>query len=188
MDIDAVSSICPNCNILLVEDSGNADSDWPIGEQTAVTLGAEQISNSWAENADGTIPGGGTFAFPGVLTVASGGDWGYDAADEYPAALPGVLAAGGATLRSVRAVGPGRGFGESTWNQQGADENPDATSSGCDTYEAKPAYQTDVGCAGRAWDDLAAAADPLTGLGSAGSFGGAACRRRCRRLRRCRQH
>ena len=169
LDIDAVSSICPNCNLLLVD----ANSAWGIddlatAEQTAATLGADQISNSWSDST--TQPPGGTFTFPGVLTVAAGGDSGFDPSsvdgnvNEYPAAYPGVLAAGGTTLAPSAQVATGRGFGESVWNQTTNYTNPMATSSGCDTFEAKPSYQTDVGCPGRAWNDLAADADPLTGL------------------------
>jgi subtilase family serine protease len=44
---------------------------------------------------------------------------------------------------------------ESAWNH---------TSSGCSAYESKPAWQTDSGCARRAVADVAAVADPATGV------------------------
>jgi hypothetical protein len=162
LDLDAVSSICPNCNIVLVEEGDapprTSEDDDTSAEQTAATLGAGQISNSWTEGS--TSAPSSTFTFPGVLTVASAGDDGYTGAaiNNYPAALPGVVAAGGTTL-AQSGTAAGRGFGESAWN-----DAEGATGSGCDTYEPKPTYQTDVGCAGRAGNDISADADPETGL------------------------
>ncbi len=162
LDIDAVSSICPNCNILLVEANGAWSSDLAAAGQTAATLGADQISDSFTV-ASTTSPGD-QYTFPGVLTVAAAGDYGYTGdSNNYPAALPDVLAVGGTTL-AAPAVSAGRGFGESAWSQVGVYLNPAATGSGCDTYEPKPTYQSDVGCAGRAGNDISADADPLTGL------------------------
>ena len=40
----------------------------------------------------------------------------------------------------------------------------DGAGSGCSAYEAKPAWQTDSGCAKRAVADVSAVADPNTGV------------------------
>jgi hypothetical protein len=175
LDIDAVASICPNCNILLVEASDTAQ-DLSVADQEAATLGAEQISDSWTISTT-SAPANVPFTSAGVLTVAAAGDDGYlpytdpnngqvSSLNNYPAASPDVLAAGGTTL-APSAVSTGRGFGESAWNAESeAEQNvaSDATGSGCDIYEAKPAYQSDLGCAGRAYNDVSADADVLTGL------------------------
>jgi hypothetical protein len=114
----------------------------------------------------------GRFTFPGIATVAASGDFGYLGAGKnqecrtgisqatcnvYPAALPGVTAAGGTTMLPANGTGVGaaRGLSESAWS---------GTGSGCDTTEAKPAWQTAGGCSGRSYNDLSADADPLTGM------------------------
>ena len=154
LDIDAVSAICPNCHILLVEANSDSLSDLDAAMRTAHKLGANQISDSWtATMAD---PPGGSYTFSGVATVAATGDDGYVGAgeDNYPAALPGVTAAGGTTLSPAGAPNA-RGFAEAAWSGGG---------SGCDLNEAKPGYQTDSGCTGRSYADVSADADPDTGL------------------------
>ena len=47
LDLDMVSAACPNCHILLVEASSNANSNLYTAEDEAVALGATEISNSW---------------------------------------------------------------------------------------------------------------------------------------------
>jgi len=157
LDLDAVSAICPNCNILLVEADSTYLSDLGAAVQTAHTLGANQISNSWTA-ASGSVPSG-TYTFPGVATVAATGDAGYlppsQHQDNYPAGLAGVTAAGGTTLAPSSGGANPRGFGEGAWTGGG---------SGCDRGVAKPTYQTDAGCHGRTYADLSADADPATGL------------------------
>src|SRR5262249_7839283 len=103
LDLDAGSAICPNCNILLVEAHSSDPSDPDTAMQTAYALGADQISDSWTVTSSSVLSG--TYTFPGVATVAATGDLGYvtpyqngQRQDIYPAALPGVTAAGGTTL------------------------------------------------------------------------------------------
>lgn len=155
-DLDAVSALCPNCNILLVEANSNNITDLRAGMQTAATLGADQISDSWTSKVSNRVPPG-TYSFPGVATVAGAGDDGYPGAgtDDYPAAFPGVTAAGGTTLAPSSGSGGARGFSEGAWSGSG---------SGCDLLLAKPSYQNDSGCGGRSYADLSADADPTTGL------------------------
>jgi PKD repeat protein len=155
LDLDAVSAICPNCHILLVEANSSSLSDLNAAMQTAHTLGANQISDSWS--ATQSSAPAGTYTFPGVATVAATGDAGYVGPyqDSYPAALPGVTAAGGTTLGPTSGGANPRGFSEGAWIGGG---------SGCASGIHKPAYQSDTGCHGRSYADLSADADPNTGL------------------------
>ncbi len=98
LDIDAVSAICPNCSILLVEASTSGGSDMLAAEATAARLGAKAISNSWGgPEYSGESSLESDFSFSGVAVVASAGDQGYGDT-EWPSALPGVTAAGGTSL------------------------------------------------------------------------------------------
>jgi subtilase family serine protease len=151
LDLDAVSAICPNCHIVLVEANSDYIRDLGVAMQTAAAMGVSQISASWS----GTSQLSG-FTSSGVPTVAATGDNGYvGSGNAYPAAYPWVTAAGGTSLAS--ATSNLRGFGEQAWSGAG---------SGCDTARgfSRPAYQPDIGCAGRAFGDLSADADPTTGL------------------------
>jgi hypothetical protein len=156
LDLDAVSSLCPNCHIILVEANSADEGDLAAAMAEGAKLGATQISASWTIVS--TTPLTDQFTWPNVATVAATGDYGYNddlntPGDAYPAAAPGVTAAGGTTLAAA-ASGP-RGFGEFAWSDAG---------SGCATAEPKPSYQTDTGCTGRAYADVSADADPNTGL------------------------
>ncbi len=153
LDLDAVSAICPNCHIVLVEAPSASLSDLTNAIQTAHQLGATYISNSWGEDG-GSLPDSG-FSFAGSTTFASAGDSGYTGSPQYPAALPDVTAIGGTTL--TYAPQTPRGYTESVWN---------GTGSGCDTGQSKPSWQTgdNTGCNGRSYNDISADADPNTGL------------------------
>ena len=152
LDLDAVSALCPNCHILLVEATDNGLSNLHQGDVEAAALGANQISNSWAGGNSGA-----SFTFPGVAVLAATGDGGYNGnGDAYPAALPDVTAVGGTSVAASTTAAPSsRGFGESAWAGGGA---------GCVLGEAKPSYQTDTGCTGRSYADVSADANPNTGL------------------------
>jgi PKD repeat protein len=160
LDLDAVSAICPNCHILLVEASSTSLTDLTAAMQTAHALGAKQISDSWTVTSS-SVPSG-TFTWSGVATVAATGDAGYLAPDSsgphdnFPAALPGVTAAGGTTLAPASSANA-RGFSEGAWFGGGSGCNRDAGI-------VKPSYQTDNGCKGRSYADVSADADPNTGL------------------------
>src|ERR671930_441641 len=47
LDVEMVSAICPNCNILLVEANDNSFTNLGIAEDRAFTMGANANSNSW---------------------------------------------------------------------------------------------------------------------------------------------
>ena len=155
LDLDAVSALCPNCRILLVEANSAMSSDLNAAQATAAALGANQISDSWTFAVSGGILAG-RWIFPGISTVAATGDTGYlgTNTDNFPAAFSGVTAAGGTSLAPA-VGGNARGFSEGAWS---------GASSGCDLHVSKPSWQTDTGCVGRAYADLSADADPATGL------------------------
>ncbi len=169
LDLDAVSAVCPNCHVLLVEAATNAWGDLATALQTAATMGAKQIANSYSGYWWGTWPY--TDTFPGVSVVAATGDHGFlnqgdtdtsaHGYNNYPAALPGVIAAGGTSLAAASGGQSARGYAESAWALTSSGWGAD---SGCETALPKPAYQTDTGCTGRAYSDVSADADPSTGL------------------------
>jgi hypothetical protein len=187
LDLDAVSALCPNCHILLVEAKSFSPNNMLAAQQTAKNLGATVISDSWrmlpTSPAQQSFFEHAAFTFPGIATVAASGDTGYlgvgsdptcgaapytqtpTLCNAYPAALPGVAAVGGTSLAPTS--GP-RGFGESAWVWQNpANKNPPtdgATGSGCDTTVTKPTWQKDTGCTGRAYNDISADGDPATGM------------------------
>jgi hypothetical protein len=158
LDLDMVSAICPNCHILLVEANSPFFFNLGTSVNMAASLGANVISNSYG-NAE--FPGEtGLDAFynhPGVAITVSSGDGNYVAGTQYPASSPFVTAVGGTRL-SVAASA--RGWSESVWNTKPAE----GAGSGCSAYELKPAWQTDGGCAFRMVADVAAVADPATGV------------------------
>ena len=186
LDLDAVSALCPNCKIELVEAFSDKITDLAEAQYAAAHLvptptvitdswgavPASQTTQSAANSQQMWLQNPGRFTFQGIATVAASGDFGYLGAGQnqqcnagisqascnvYPAALPGVTAAGGTTMLPANGMGVGavRGLSESAWSDSG---------SGCDTTEAKPSWQTNPGCSGRSYNDLSADADPLTGM------------------------
>jgi subtilase family serine protease len=150
LDLDMVSAVCPKCRILLVEASNNQSNSLYASVDTAVRLGANEVSNSYGGAESSTDPSSNVhFNHPGVAITVSSGDAGYGV--QYPAASPYVTAVGGTTLTRS-----GGSFTESVWKGAG---------SGCSKYETKPSWQADTaGCAHRTVTDVAAVADPATGV------------------------
>jgi len=157
LDIDMASAACPACNILVVQGT-TAQLQYLIpAQRTAVQLGATVISNSWGSgsvqpNLPVTEP---YFDHPGVPTFVSSGDRGYNeggTGPHYPSTSTHVIAVGGTALRRDTSA---RGWSEVAWAKAG---------SSCSTTIAKPAYQAAVPCAFRAASDVAAVADPATGV------------------------
>jgi subtilase family serine protease len=154
LDVDMVSAICPKCHIYLVEAVGPSNANLGTGVDAAVkVLHVKFVSNSYGGPQKATDPTFDTkyFNHPGVAVVASAGDSGYGVG--YPAASQYVTAAGGTDL--TKAPGTARGWTETVWAGSG---------SGCSEYEAKPSWQTDKGCSKRTDNDVAADADPGTGV------------------------
>jgi hypothetical protein len=147
LDTDMVSAICPKCHILLVEASEDTNEDLATAENTAGKLGATVISNSFGGPYAKEPTYSSAFDHPGIPTFSAGGDYGYGI--RFPADTTYDVAVGGTTLTKAS---NSRGWTESAWS---------GTGSGC-SEEAKPAWQTDIGCTYRTDNDIAAVADPNT--------------------------
>jgi hypothetical protein len=153
LDIDMVSAICPNCHILLVEATSASVADLGEAVNTAVSLGAKYVSNSYgAPEYSGETASDTYYDHPGVAITAGAGDSGYG--PSYPATSEYVTAVGGTSLTPDS--GSPRGWAEAAWANGG---------SGCSLFEPKPAWQTDSGCgANHMTADVSADADPATGV------------------------
>lgn len=162
LDVDAVSSACPNCRILVVEADPNSNTDFGTAVDTAVSLGAVAVSNSYGlfghpgeDSSETSIDQ--YYDHPGVAVTASAGDGGYGV--NYPSASQYVTAVGGTLLTKDSSVA--RGWDETVWNSGSG-----ATGSGCSEYEPQPSWQAGItsGCSMRATADVSADADPASGL------------------------
>ena len=165
LDIDMVSAVCPNCNIILVEANSATDADLGAAENEAVALGAKFVSNSWggSESSAQTSEDTSYFKHPGVAITVSAGDSAYGA--EYPATSQYVTAVGGTALSTSS---NSRGWTESVWKTS----STEGTGSGCSAYDPKPSWQTDSGCSTRMEADVSAVADPATGVAVYDTYGG----------------
>ena len=156
MDIEAVSSLCPNCKIDLVEATAADAQDLqfaitppsvpaPTRSRSAATASTRRIRSP-------TSAPRASRSWRRPVTTAR-----YPAGeDAYPAALPYVTAVGGTTLAPSSSSSPTpRGVTETAWNGSGA---------GCDTQEQPLPYQPSDGCSGRMYADVSADGDPATGL------------------------
>jgi len=192
LDVESVHAVCPKCKILLVEADSEGFKDLAAAEDTAVSLGATVVSNSYAGPEEGMGPAEQeAYDHPGVVIAAATGDDGYYDWDLYnegassseippepgaPASLPSVVAVGGTSL----VLEPdGARASETVWNNNGprdlaglAAELPEgATGSGCSTIFTAPLWQQHApgfaasGCATKRLSaDVAADADPNTGV------------------------
>ncbi|MCQ4079520.1 S53 family peptidase [Streptomyces sp. RB6PN25] len=165
LDLDMVSAIAPNAHIVLVEANSADMSDLGTAVNQAVSQGAGFVSNSYggSEDPSDTSADSSYFNHPGVVITASAGDSGYGV--EYPAASPGVTAVGGTSLTQDSSS---RGWSETVW---GSSSGGEGTGSGCSQYEPKPSWQTDSGCSNRTVADVAAVADPNTGVAVYDTYG-----------------
>ncbi|HEX3426043.1 MAG TPA: fibronectin type III domain-containing protein [Acidimicrobiales bacterium] len=155
LDLDMVSAICPLCKILLVEANSASLADLGASVNTAVSLGAAAVSNSYGgAEFSGETAYDQYYNHPGVAIVASSGDNGYGA--DYPSSSPYVTAAGGTSLVQNTNTGTRNGT-ETAWAGSG---------SGCSAYEPKPSWQHDTGCTSRTSTDVSADADPGAGVWS----------------------
>jgi hypothetical protein len=153
LDVQMVSAICPNCRILVVEATNAQFANLGIAVNTAVALGADVVSNSYgAEEFAGETDFNDAYDHAGVAIVASSGDSGFGVS--YPASVPTVVAVGGTSLVQS-GNGGARNATERVWGGAG---------SGCSAHQTKPAWQSDGGCTSRTVADVAAVADPATGV------------------------
>jgi subtilase family serine protease len=136
---------------VLVEAQSASNADLASAVDAAAAAGATVISNSYsgAEYANEDV-GSSYCAHPGIAITAAAGDKGYSTG--YPAASACVVAVGGTSLsRATNA----RGWSETVWS---------GTGSGCSSDVSKPSWQHDTACAKRTMNDVAAVADPNTGV------------------------
>lgn len=155
LDLDMASAICPNCKILLVEANTSSSANLAQSVDRAVKLGATVVSNSY-----GGSGGGGSnkhYTHPGTTITASSGDSGYGPSS--PCDYATVVCVGGTSLHKT---GNKRGWSETAWRGAG---------SGCAPAVKKPSWQTDHGCPRRSEADVAAVADPQTGVATYDTFG-----------------
>jgi subtilase family serine protease len=165
LDLDMVSAICPHCRILLVEARSPTPASLGIAENTAVAMGARFVSNSWSgTEGPGQSATNHYFNHPGAAIVFASGDSGYGTS--YPADLQYVTSVGGTSL--LRRPSGSRAWTEAAWGSAAA--AAEGTGSGCSPRTAKPSWQrapVDVGpggCQTRTENDVAAVADPATGV------------------------
>jgi hypothetical protein len=167
LDLDAVSAACPRCDIVLVEADSASLLDLGPAVDTAVALGADAVSNSYGTR--GEFSGEQYFEryykHSGVAVTASSGDYGYGNGAllinsiTYPAASQFVTAVGGTSLTPADNA---RRWQEAAW---------DGAGSGCSAYIHKPGWQHDRLCGKRTVADVAAVADPQTGLAVYDTYG-----------------
>ncbi len=159
LDVDMVSAICPSCHIYLVEAKSPTTKHLGKAVNSAVNvIGADFVSNSYGGSQSSSDPTFDTdyYKHAGKAIVASAGDGGYGVS--YPAASQYVTSVGGTSLNTSSGT---RGWTETVWGSSGGGEG---TGSGCASHEAKPSWQTDSGCSKRTDNDVAAVADPNTGV------------------------
>jgi subtilase family serine protease len=157
LDLDMVSAVCPHCHILLVEATTTSMANLGAAVDTAVRLGADAVSNSYGGPDASDRDYGRYYHHSGVAITASAGDSGYGVS--YPASSKWVTAVGGTTLRRSSSA---RGFSESAWSDGGSGCSQENTT----TWQAAAT----TGCPGRAVADVAAVADPATGVAVYDSF------------------
>ena len=163
LDLDMVSAICPKCHILLVEASDSFTSSLGTAVNTAVRMGAKFVSNSWGgPEFRGQNNFSHFFNHPGRVISFASGDAGFG--PTFPADLQYVTSVGGTRLVHSSA---GRGWSEKVWGT--STPHQAGTASGCSAGEAKPSWQradakSPNGCLTRTENDVAAVADPATGV------------------------
>lgn len=149
LDVDAVSSACPDCKILVVQATSNSWANLGTAvNRAAIQSGVVAISNSYG---GGNMPNNSMWEHKGIAVTASTGDNGYNGGS-YPASDSKVVAIGGT---SVFRDSSARGYHETAWSGAG---------SGCGT-NPQPAWQAGAGttCSTKASADVSAAADPSNG-------------------------
>jgi hypothetical protein len=190
LDVESVRSVCQTCKILLVEAKSPSNKDVSIAENTAVRLGATEVSDSFGgpERAESATTLA-AYNHPGVVITASTGDDGWygwdfannakrpnlsESAPEFPSSDPDVVAVGGVGFTPFTAASA-----QYVWNNNGADDQAGlskraaqgAGGGGCSKqYVAKPwqagfAGYSAANCKGRRLAaDISGLADPATGF------------------------
>ncbi len=161
LDVDMVSSACPNCTIYLIEADGADTSDLETAEAEAVTLGAHVISNSWICYESSCGASESSFDSPGVVYVAASGDYGYDL-NGSPEWFDSVVSAGGTQLEAS-----GSSYTEIVWPDAGGG----CSSNGGGSGQPKPTWQKDKGCTYRTDTDVSSEAGCSPGVAEYDTYG-----------------
>jgi hypothetical protein len=151
-DVSAISGVCPNCKILIVEANSSAWSDIAAAVNTAASMGVTSIDNSYAGYEDSSmLQYASAYNHPGIAVVASTMDAWYGPGNMLlPAAYSTVIAVGASNLTADPSTS--RGWSETV--------SPWGSADGCSTIIAKPAWQHDTGCSMRTVADIAFASNP----------------------------
>ena len=162
LDLDMVSAACPSCKILLVEANSATMANLAASVNTAASFGPVAISNSYGSSEfSGETSYDAYYNHPGIAVTVSAGDSGYGVV--YPAASPFVTSVGGTSLSRNTST---RGWGETVWS---------GTGSGCSAVETEPSWQQQAlgsgSCTRRTVGDVAAVADPYTGVAVYDTYG-----------------
>jgi len=164
LDVDMAHAICESCHVLLVEADNEEFEALGTAVDTAVSMGATEISNSYA-GVEGSYVTAANAAYdhPGVVITASSGDCGYrdeacgGAAANFPADSPDVVAVGGTALSQS-----GEAWTSTVWEDGGSDCAATFTAQ---PWQQDVAHFSETGCGtARASADVAADADPWTGV------------------------
>jgi len=162
LDVETAHELCQSCKVVLVEASSSSGANLDAAEDTAASLGATEISNSWGSESEysGETGENAHFNHPGIAITVASGDSGYQRFG-FPAASPFVIDAGGTTLKVTQSAGAYAWAGEETWSGSG---------SGCSVYFGAQSWQEGAagfpltGCGqSRGIADVAADANPNTG-------------------------
>jgi subtilase family serine protease len=164
LDIEMAHSMAPNAKLFLVEANSNSLSDLLNANQVAakclLPFGGGPISNSWgASEFSGETAYDSVFNVTGVYFIASAGD---SPGPEWPCTSPNVVCVGGTSI--ARNGSTGSFLSQSVWN---SDYSSVGTGGGLSAYEPRPAYQdflSSVVGSVRGVPDVAAVADPVTGV------------------------
>ena len=172
MDVEAISAMCPSCQILLVDASQYRFTELGKAVATAVADGANVVSNSFggAEQAGESTLGAAYFDYPGVAVVASSGDTAGKV--QFPASAPNVVAVGGTTLLQHTTQGTrSSNTTETVWKTP-ADPNNHGSGAGCSIDETPSDWQRSFlntaggssACAHRVVADVSIDGDPASGM------------------------
>ena len=157
LQVDMVSAICPNCGITVIEADDDVGDGLDVALKEATTLGGSVVTVPWAGGDTGSDAAEDSqyLVSTGVVYAVASGDEGAATGAGWPALSPDVVSVGGTSLKTASSS---RGWTETAWS---------GTGSGCSTHETKPSWQgvvSSADCAGRAENDVAAVADPNTGV------------------------
>jgi subtilase family serine protease len=158
LDVETAHQTCQNCRIDLFEADTASFTNLETAVDTAASLGANVISNSYGSTKSSDCKPKPAYDHPGIAITVSAGDNGFAFGISCPANLNTVVAVGGTTLNLNS---------NNTWKSETV---WGGTGSGCSVHNSAQAWQTAestwsaIGCGtGRGFNDVSADANPGTG-------------------------